>query len=40
MYDVGVFGHAFRLLSLFGIVLIVAPTAWLVYADRHALVEE
>ncbi len=40
LYDVGIWGHKFGIASLLGIVLVVAPTAWLLYSDRHALVEE
>jgi drug/metabolite transporter (DMT)-like permease len=39
-YDVGVWGHRLGLLSLLGILLVVAPTAWLIYSERHPLVEE
>jgi drug/metabolite transporter (DMT)-like permease len=34
LYDVGVWGHTFGLLSLLGIVLVVAPTGWLLYTER------
>ncbi len=40
LYDVGIWGHTFGAASLLGIVLVVAPTAWLLYSDRHPLVEE
>ncbi len=35
-YDIGIWGHEFGLLSLAGIVLVVAPTAWLLYTERQA----
>lgn len=38
-YDVFLWGHAFNLLSLIGIVLVVAPTAWLLYVERRQLAE-
>jgi drug/metabolite transporter (DMT)-like permease len=40
LYDVGVWGHKLGLPSLLGIVLVIAPTAWLIYTDRQVLVEE
>lgn len=39
-YDVIVYGHQFNLLSVFGILCIVAPTAWLLYVERQEWVEE
>lgn len=39
-YDVGIWGHRLGLLSLLGITLVVAPTAWLLYSERRPLVEE
>jgi len=38
-YDVGLWGHAFNLASLLGILLVVAPTGWLLYIERTELVE-
>lgn len=40
VYDIGISGHDFNILSLVGILLVVAPTAWLLYVDAHQLVEE
>ncbi len=41
LYDVGIWGEKFGPLSLCGIILVTAPTGWLLYSDRrHALVEE
>jgi drug/metabolite transporter (DMT)-like permease len=40
LYDVGIWGHTFSTLSLVGIVLVVAPTAWVLTTERHVLVEE
>jgi drug/metabolite transporter (DMT)-like permease len=37
IYDVCLWGHTLGLWSLVGIVLVVAPTALLLYADRHGL---
>jgi drug/metabolite transporter (DMT)-like permease len=39
-YDVGIWGDAWSELSLIGIVLVVAPTAWLLSTEQHVLVEE
>jgi drug/metabolite transporter (DMT)-like permease len=40
MYDVLVWGHEFDLLSLLGIVLVLAPAAWLLVRERRVLAEE
>jgi drug/metabolite transporter (DMT)-like permease len=37
LYDIGVWGHEFGPLSLAGIVLVVAPTGWLLYTERAAI---
>ena len=37
MYDVLVWGHQFDLLALLGIVLVIAPTAWLLVRERRVL---
>jgi drug/metabolite transporter (DMT)-like permease len=39
LYDVGIWGHALNALSLVGILLVVAPTGWLLYAESQKLVE-
>ena len=39
-YDVGIWGHAFNTLSLVGMLLALAPTAWLLYVESRELVEE
>lgn len=36
LYDVGIWGHQIGLLSLAGIALVVAPTAWLMYTERQS----
>ena len=38
-YDLFMWEHDFNVLSLIGIVLIVAPTGWLMYVERRQLVE-
>jgi len=38
-YDVGIGGHGLSWLSALGIVLVVAPTAWLLYSERQRLVQ-
>lgn len=38
-YDVGIGGHGLSWLSALGILLVVAPTAWLVYSERQKLVQ-
>jgi drug/metabolite transporter (DMT)-like permease len=40
LYDVGIWGHTLNTLSLIGILLVVAPTGWVLYAESHELVEE
>jgi drug/metabolite transporter (DMT)-like permease len=40
MYDVLIWGHKFDLLSILGIVLVVAPTAWLLFRERRVLAGE
>jgi len=40
MYDVFLWGHKFDLLSILGIVLVVAPTAWLLFKERRVLAGE
>jgi drug/metabolite transporter (DMT)-like permease len=36
LYDVGIWGHELGWLSLSGIVLVVAPTGWLLYTERQS----
>jgi drug/metabolite transporter (DMT)-like permease len=40
IYDVLLWGHKFELLSALGIVLVVAPTAWLLFRERRVLAGE
>jgi len=40
MYDVLVWGHQFDSLALLGIVLVIAPTAWLLVRERRVLAGE
>ncbi len=39
LYDVGIWGHSLNRLSLLGMLLVVTPTAWLLYKDKQELVE-
>jgi hypothetical protein len=40
MYDILVWGQKFEVLSLLGIVLVLAPTAWLLVRERRVLATE
>ncbi len=39
-YDVAIWGHKFGILSFLGMLLVVAPTGWLLYVERRHWVEE
>ena len=40
LYDVFIWDHKFDRLSILGIVLVLAPTAWLVFQERRVLAGE